>query len=129
MKLNLLCTFIQKNDLELALTAIKNQYEIKNDSVFVFSNKKFPKQLYCTFNVFGEYDLIHNTILLHRKSETNTLYTINALNELIKRINNGLLDTKFVIDWENYRNSLILMQKDYVEIHSIELNEIIKLND
>ena len=28
--------------------------------------------------------LPENTILVHRKKETNTLYTINALNELIK---------------------------------------------
>ena len=28
-----------------------------------------------------------NTILVHRKKESNTLYTINALNELIKKNN------------------------------------------
>ena len=27
-----------------------------------------------------------NTILVHRKKESNTLYTINALNELIKKL-------------------------------------------
>ena len=31
-----------------------------------------------------------NTILVHRKKESNTLYTINALNELIKSLNGGM---------------------------------------
>jgi len=40
---------------------------------------------------------VKNTISLHRKKITNTLYTINALNELIKTINNGVLDTKYQV--------------------------------
>jgi hypothetical protein len=38
-------------------------------------------------NTKGEF-AIGNTILVHRKKQTNTLYTINALNELIKSLNN-----------------------------------------
>jgi hypothetical protein len=48
-------------------------------------------------------DIPENTILVHRKKESNTLYTINALNELIKRLNGGVVDTKFPIDWNHYR--------------------------
>jgi hypothetical protein len=40
-----------------------------------------------------------NTILLHRKKETNSLYTINALNTLIKSLNNGFLDKNYMVDW------------------------------
>jgi hypothetical protein len=40
----------------------------------------------CTYNVDQPNinNIPENTILVHRKKETNTLYTINALNELIK---------------------------------------------
>jgi hypothetical protein len=51
---------------------------------------------------------MQHTILLHRKKESNTLYTINALNTLIKSLNNGMLDNKFIIEWNNYRNSILL---------------------
>ena len=56
--------------------------------------------------------MVDNTILVHRKKQTNTLYTINALNELIKSLNNGVLDKTFAIDWENYKNCILLIQTD-----------------
>ena len=51
---------------------------------------------------------MENTILIHRKKESNTLYTINALNELVKEENGGVLDTSFVINWQKFKNSIIL---------------------
>jgi hypothetical protein len=52
--------------------------------------------------------LLDNTILLHRKKESNTLYTINALNDLIKSLNGGNLDTSYIIDWNDYKNCILL---------------------
>jgi len=49
-----------------------------------------------------------NTISIHRKKETNTLYTVNALNEVIRRVNNGVLDKTYQLDWSHYQNSFIL---------------------
>jgi hypothetical protein len=49
-----------------------------------------------------------NTILIHRKKESNTLYTINALNLLIKEENGGSLDKKFSLNWQKFKNSIIL---------------------
>ena len=49
---------------------------------------------------------IPDTISLHRKKNTNTLYTINALNDLIRELNAGKLDKTYPIKWENYKNSL-----------------------
>jgi hypothetical protein len=51
---------------------------------------------------------LENTILIHRKKESNSLYTINALNELVKEENGGVLDTSFVINWQKFKNSIIL---------------------
>ena len=49
-----------------------------------------------------------NTISIHRKKETNTLYTVNALNEVIRVVNNGVLDKSYQLDWQQYQNSFIL---------------------
>jgi hypothetical protein len=67
---------------------------------------------------------IPDTISLHRKKHTNTLYTINALNDLIRELNNGKLDKSFSIEWENYKNSLLLtndngLNKIPTKIHTI----------
>jgi hypothetical protein len=65
----------------------------------------------CTYNVEFEEDFVENvqdTISLHRKKQSNSLYTINALNEIIRSLNNGVLDKSFPVPWENYRNTLLL---------------------
>ena len=53
-----------------------------------------------------------NTIQAHRVKRTNTLYSIDGLNELIKILNEGVLDNKFPIPWEEYRNSLLVTKKN-----------------
>ena len=50
--------------------------------------------------------------MLHIKKDTNSLYTVNALNEIIKIVNNGVLDKSYVVDWNNYKNSLLLTNQD-----------------
>ena len=53
-----------------------------------------------------------NTISIHRKKDSNTLYTVNALNAVIKNLNNGVLDKSFVVDWSRYENTLLLTNGD-----------------
>ena len=82
----------------------------------------------CTYNV--EYDDnfmegIPNTISLHRKKQTNTLYTINALNDVIRELNDGVLDKTFIIPWENYKNSVLLYNEDGLVVIKTKLYKII----
>tara|TARA_A100001201_G_scaffold39381_1_gene41115 strand:+ start:2386 stop:2787 length:402 start_codon:yes stop_codon:yes gene_type:complete len=112
MKTQLLCTFTQVDKLDDILELIELCNDILYEKIYVFQNLKERNQLICTYNV--EYDEenhpedIPNTISLHRKKQSNTLYTINALNEVIRSLNNGVLDKRFPIPWENYQNSLLL---------------------
>ena len=128
MKTQLLCTFTQKDKLEDILGLIIICNDILYEKVYVFQNGKDRDQLICTYNV--EYDAdnhpddIPNTISLHRKKQSNTLYTINALNEVIRELNGGVLDKRFPIPWEQYQNSLLLtndtgLNKIPTKIHSI----------
>ena len=75
-------------------------------------------------NSNGEF-AIGNTILVHRKKQTNTLYTINALNECIKICNNGVLDTTYQLDWENYRNTMLLTNDEGLKRIQTEVDDII----
>ena len=108
MKTQLLCTFAHKTDLNIITEYIQTSYEIPEQRIFVFSNIDTPDNLYCTYNAFETQRRGQNTISIHRKKETNTLYTVNALNEVIRKVNNGILDKTYQLDWQRYQNSFIL---------------------
>ena len=111
MKTQLLCTFTKRNRLNEAIDIIISCNEILYDKVYVFANQDDEHQLICTYNVEYSEDYVENvqdTISLHRKKQSNTLYTINALNEVIRSKNNGILDKKFIVEWDDYRNTLLL---------------------
>ena len=87
----LFCTFSSKSDLEATLENIQSKYKILYNKIFVLY-VEFTEEYVCTYNIDHNNmsgGLLENTILLHRKKESNTLYTINALNDLIKSLNGG----------------------------------------
>ena len=107
MKSQLLCTFTTKDNLDLVLNKIVSSYEIIFDKIYVLQNEEQVEELMCTYNVDSsnpvDYNAVDNTISLHRKKFTNTLYTINGLNEVIASLNNGLMDSKFVVPWDDFK--------------------------
>ena len=133
MNSQLLCTFTTKKTLNKILQQIKKSYNILFDKVNVLQNEDNVKELICTYNVDLEqgsvdYNAIQNTISLHRKKHSNTLYTINALNECIKNLNNGVLDPKFVVPWENFKNTLLVTNAEGLNRISTRIYKIIKID-
>jgi hypothetical protein len=132
MKTQLLCTFTRQTDLEDVVNIIIECNDILYDKIYVFSNQNDSSQLICTYNV--EYDDgfqegIIDTISLHRKKQTNTLYTINALNEVIRSKNNGILDKKFMVDWTEFQNSLILTNETGLNIIPTKIFQIMNVKE
>lgn len=123
----LFCTFSTKDKLENTLDTIKSEYTIMYGKIFVLEAEESEEYL-CTYNIEVQNDttrVLPNTILLHRKKETNTLYTINSLNLLIKSLNEGVLDTSFRIEWSNYRNTVLLSQGEELKKLSTKIHQII----
>ena len=116
MKTQLLCTFTTQKNLEQTTHDISKNFNVVFEKIYVLQNETKPYELICTYNVDKDDDVdfnkVKNTISLHRKKITNTLYTINALNELIKTINNGVLDTKYQVPWDIYRNMILILGKE-----------------
>ena len=115
MKSQLLCTFSTKKELQNTLQTIREKYNIVYNYMYVLQSKSDLEELYITYNIDAsvKYDsLLDDTILVHRKKEYNTLYTINALNELVKEQNNGVLNKSFPIDWSKLKNSIIVSDID-----------------
>jgi|TARA_R100000734_G_C3316586_1_gene109145 hypothetical protein len=135
MRTQLLCTFTKQDKLNESIDIIVSCNKILYDKVYVFTDVNDPSQLLCTYNVEFNEDFQEptiDTISLHRKKQSNTLYTINALNEVIRSKNNGILDKKFMVDWDEFQNTLLLtnengLTKIPTKIHSIiDVNEWLK---
>jgi hypothetical protein len=107
----LFATFSKKEDIETTLETIKGRYTILFNKIFILESKD-SDELICTYNIdpgnLSSTTVLPNTILLHRKKESNTLYTINALNTLIKTLNGGVVDPKFMVNWNDYKNTILL---------------------
>ena len=129
MKTQLLCTFCSKRGLDDSVELIKLGTSIVFDKIYVFENLEQSDSIICTYNVEKTDDFVQNskTMAIHRKKETNTLYTINALNEAIRKDNNGVLDKKFSLDWAQYRNSLLLTNDQGLNIVRTKLYKIINV--
>ena len=107
---------------------ITKSYTVAERRIFVFSDADNKSDLYLTYNIErGAFTKTPNTISIHRKKETNTLYTVNALNTIIVKANNGVLDKTFIINWETYRNSLLLTSDNDLRPISLELMRRIDL--
>ena len=130
MNNKLYCTFTTNENVEEVTERVKNSYVILFNKIFVLESLDGQK-IMLTYNVdMGNSNtsgIIDNTILVHRKKQTNTLYTINALNELIKSLNSGVLDKKFPIEWNNYKNCILLIQTEGFNKIDTKIREIINL--
>ena len=129
MKRQLVCTFTPKYKVEQTLKDIKNTYTLVNDKVFHFKTFDVKGDSILSYNiVMDSYkNFLPNSIMVHQKRETNTIYTINALNELIMNLNNGILDKSYPIEWERYRNCALLKNKDGFKVVKIILLTVYNL--
>ena len=132
MKTQLLATFTTKTDLDTTLEKIKGAYTIAFSKIYVLQNENNINELICTYNVDleagADYNDVKGTISLHRKKHSNTLYTINALNEVVANLNNGLIDSKFIVPWENFKNTLMVTNSDGLNKIPTRIYKIIKIN-
>ncbi len=124
----LFCTFTGLDELDSLVETLTNKYVIMYNKMFVLYVKSNDEYV-ITYNVDqgNVNDIPENTILVHRKKESNTLYTINALNELIKRLNGGVVDTQFQINWQHYKNCILLTQHNELKQLNTKIHKIIEL--
>lgn len=126
----LFCTFTSPADLEETVATINRKYSILFNKIFVLESPQ-SDELICTYNIdTGNMATspMANTILLHRKKESNSLYTINALNILIRSLNNGVLDTRYVIPWQEYKNCILLTNGNDLRRLDTAIHKIVDFN-
>ena len=128
MNNKLFCTFTNGEDLDELVQTINESYDILYGKIFVLYIKSNDEYV-CTYNVdpLTAGDILSNTILVHRKKESNTLYTINALNELIKVLNGGVVDIYYKVNWQHYRNTILLTQHNELKQLKTRIHKIIEI--
>lgn len=119
----LLCIFVKKDKLDEMLNSIYEKYNVLNKRVFVLAIQDSDEYV-CTFNIDtkdSQY-AIKNAMLVHRKTETSTIYTINSLNALQS---NGQVLENSKIDWEQYRNSFLVTVAGDLKVMKTVLHSVV----
>lgn len=126
MKTQLVCTFAKKYELDKVIDEIQLNFSVLNNKIFIFKSFEIKDDCILSYNIIMDSykKFLPNSIMVHQKRETNTIYTINALNELIMNLNNGVLDKKYPIEWERYRNCALLKNKEGFRVVKIFLVKV-----
>jgi hypothetical protein len=124
----LFCTFVNLEEIDNFIKEISHRYVIMYNKLFVLYIKDTGEYV-VTYNTdqINLSSIPDNTILVHRKKETNTLYTINALNELIKKLNGGAVDIHYRINWQHYKNTILLTQHNELKQLKTKIHNIVEL--
>lgn len=132
MNTQLLCLFTTKQDLDKSLHFVLDNYDIINPNIFVLENRNKSDELFVTFNIEKGSNPIESewkTILVHRKKDSNTIYTINALNEVVKSKTGGQLDKTYAIEWSEFKNSILITSSNGYKRIPTKVNKTINLSE
>jgi len=129
VRTQLLCTFTTELTFEDLLDEIFQTYELFSRKIFILKLEP-SKELVISYNIVPNRNsrFLPNSIMVHRKKESNTMYTINALNRLIKELNGGVEDKAYQVNWQDYRNSMILTDGDGYKVMGTKLFRIVDVN-
>jgi hypothetical protein len=123
-------TFSLEENLEETIKEITRKYSILYNKIFVLKIEG-KEELLITYNIdhfnVMENDVMPNTILLHRKKQSNTLYSINSLNALVKELNLGKVDSQYQINWDDYKNTILLVSDGKLNKFPTKIFSIINL--
>jgi hypothetical protein len=123
----LLCTFTNKKDYDFVIDDIIDCYDIIFNKIYCLENVSNSNEVFLTYNIEDHQKDLEKTISIHRKKQTNTLYTINSINEIILLNNNNVLDKNYKIDWEQYRNSILITNEGGLKVIRTKIFDIIDI--
>ena len=103
------------------INKLEDEFNIPKEKVFIIKNLTNDNQYIITFIIdvnvddrINFKDIHESCIMIHKQRDSNTIYTINALNRLIEEqcgLSKGNINYKSIeIDWKKYRNCCILLK-------------------
>jgi len=125
----LLCTFTSVGELDHIVEKVTSSYKLVFNKIYILENTQDSNQVVLTYNItkMDANNIVPppSTISVHRKKQTNTIYTINAINKLIEQKNNGVLDKSYRIDWEELKNCVLVTAYGKLKVVNTKLLKII----
>lgn len=129
----LLASFISDYSDEQILEEVQyiaDHLNLTNNTIFLLVDKNSPEKKVLTYNAqitgSGSNPRLYTT-RIHRKKQTNTLYTINALNAALELEHDGQSGKHLKLDWEKYSNSILLITGKKLRVHPVEVLKIFKI--
>ena len=125
----LLASFVYIDKVDSFIDYLTTQFNIEKTKIFGFKLPSDDSKIVITFRItlidgiqINLKDYFQNAVVIHKRGLA--LYTINALNELIKTKigdNIGNIDMKTVkIDWAEYQEKLILVDNGELNLFDIK---------
>ncbi len=132
----LLASFLSPSSPELAEEYIHNLVEkvdLSSPYIFLFRRSESPTDFVVTYNVsdpkVSRSSAQAYTMRVHRKKQTNTLYTINALNAAVAIQHSGSTGKNLPVNWSAYENCLLLTEGKNLQVHPVEVVKIYKIEE
>lgn len=116
----LIGTFVNKKKILSFLETLKGEFNVTLKRIHVYEVENNKNELLITFRVDDKEKYLpklkHSTVL-HVKN--GCLFSINALNKMIN-CENIEENKKCAIDWENFRNKIIILTRGELVISNIK---------
>ena len=114
-------TFVKKNRILSFLETLKSQYKVNIEKVFVYEIDTNQYEYLVTFKTNDKDAFVgklSNATVMHVKN--GCIFSINALNKLIDTMNKGgTPNNEFIIDWNEYKDKLIIQTNGVLNIANI----------
>lgn len=114
-------TFVKKNKILSFLETMVSSFKLKLDRIFVYEIETNKFEYLVTFKTFDKDRFIQklpNATVIHVKN--GCLFSINALNKLIEaNKEDDKPNNEFIVDWEEYKNKLIIITNGDLSISNI----------
>lgn len=132
-KRKLMASFTLKSKIKEFISYI-HEHDVA-DKVFVLTNNKHQKILIVTYNIKNDINMsnlkdvgVLNTLSIQRNKETNTLYSINALNYILEEesMKTEIPRANIVVDWDKYSNSFITTSDNKVNVIKTKLLKMVR---
>lgn len=124
----LLCTYGKLQTHGEDIQELRKYYNVLDGRIYILQSGHNPDDVFLTYNADRLGTATHpRTTAVHRKKEYNVIYSINALNELIRQETGGKISKTHQINWWLYGNSLITARDGIVKITPTRLLKIFKI--
>ena len=117
-------SFSNTEDYRSRLQEIREVFRPEG-GIYILENRFDENEMFLTFNTQYNFK-VNGYIKINKKRDTNTLFTIDAVNYLSMQ-ENGEIVKDWIPNWNEFENCLLLMRNGEFSVIPTKVKEIIRL--